>query len=98
LIDEKARARGYKVKSEVSVCGNSKATILGNHAVAEGVSDEMYGEVLGSYYRALATNSVGAAAVLNLEGTIDDMMNMVQHIRRCGKRWRCVLRACGDCR
>jgi len=43
------------------------------------VSDEKYGEVLGIHIIGpLATEILAeAAATLNLEGTIDDMMNMI---------------------
>jgi dihydrolipoamide dehydrogenase len=60
--------------------GNSKATILGNHGgFIKVVSGEKYGEVLGIHIIGpLATEILSeAAAVLNLEGTIDDMMNMI---------------------
>src|ERR1700730_7660279 len=60
--------------------GNSKATILGNHGgFIKVVSDERYGEVLGIHIIGpYATEILAeAAAVLHLEGTVDDMMNMM---------------------
>jgi dihydrolipoamide dehydrogenase len=60
--------------------GNSKATILGNHGgFIKVVSEEKYGEILGIHIIGpLATEILSeAAAVLNLEGTIDHMMTMV---------------------
>ena len=81
LTEKQAREAGYKVKiGKFPFVGNSKATILGNHGgFVKVVSDETYGEVLGIHIIGpLATEILGeAAAVLHLEGTIDDMMNMI---------------------
>ncbi|HEY2460990.1 MAG TPA: dihydrolipoyl dehydrogenase [Candidatus Acidoferrum sp.] len=81
LTEKQARNAGYAVKTgKFPFVGNSKATILGNHGgFIKVVSDEKYGEVLGIHIIGpLATEILAeAAAVLNLEGTIDDMMNMV---------------------
>ncbi len=81
LTEKQARDAGYKVKTgKFPFVGNSKATILNNHGgFIKIVSDEKYGEVLGIHIIGpLATEILAeAAAVLNLEGTIDDMMNMV---------------------
>jgi dihydrolipoamide dehydrogenase len=81
LTEKQARDEGYKVKiGKFPFLGNSKATILGNHGgFIKVVSDEAYGEVLGIHIIGpLATEILAeAAAVLNLEGTIDDMMNMM---------------------
>jgi dihydrolipoamide dehydrogenase len=81
LTETQARDAGYNVKvGKFPFVGNSKATILGNHGgFVKVVSDEMYGEVVGIHIIGpLATEILAeAAAVLNLEGTIDDMMNMV---------------------
>jgi len=81
LTEKQAREAGYKVKiGKFPFVGNSKATILGNHAgFVKVVSDETYGEVLGIHIIGpLATEILAeAAAVLHLEGTIDDMMNMI---------------------
>ena len=60
--------------------GNSKATILGSHGgFIKVVSDEAYGEVLGVHIIGpLATEILAeAATVLQLEGTVDDMMAMI---------------------
>jgi dihydrolipoamide dehydrogenase len=81
LTESQAREAGYKVKTgKFPFVGNSKATILNNHGgFIKVVSDEKYGEVLGIHIIGpLATEILAeAATVLNLEGTIDDMMNMV---------------------
>jgi dihydrolipoamide dehydrogenase len=81
LTEKQARDAGYAVKTgKFPFVGNSKATILGNHGgFAKVVSEEKFGEVLGIHIIGpLATEILSeAAAVLNLEGTIDDMMNMV---------------------
>ena len=53
---------------------------MGSHSgFVKVVSDESYGEVLGIHIIGpLATEILAeAATVLNLEGTIDDMMNMI---------------------
>lgn len=81
LTEKDARAAGYAVKiGKFPFVGNSKATILGNHGgFIKVVSEEKYGEVLGIHIIGpLATEILAeAATVLNLEGTIDDMMNMM---------------------
>jgi dihydrolipoamide dehydrogenase len=81
LTEKQARDAGYKVKTgKFPFVGNSKATILGNHnGFIKVVSDEKYCEVLGIHIIGpLATEILAeAAATLNLEGTIDDMMNMI---------------------
>jgi dihydrolipoamide dehydrogenase len=81
LTEKEAVAAGHKVKiGKFPFVGNSKATILGNHGgFVKVVSDEKFGEVLGIHIIGpLATEILGeAATVLNLEGTIDDMMNMI---------------------
>jgi dihydrolipoamide dehydrogenase len=81
LTEKQAREAGYTVKiGKFPFVGNSKATILGNHGgFIKVVSEEKYGEVLGIHIIGpLATEILAeAAAVLNLEGTIDDMMNMM---------------------
>jgi dihydrolipoamide dehydrogenase len=81
LTETQARDAGYKVKTgKFPFAGNSKATILGSHGgFVKVVSDETYGEVLGIHIIGpLATEILAeAAAVLHLEGTIDDMMNMI---------------------
>jgi dihydrolipoyl dehydrogenase len=81
LTEKQAREAGYAVKiGKFPFVGNSKATILGNHGgFIKVVSDEKYGEILGIHIIGpLATEILAeAAATLNLEGTIDDMMNMI---------------------
>ena len=81
LTEKQAKDAGYAVKTgKFPFVGNSKATILGNHGgFIKVVSEEKYGEVLGIHIIGpLATEILAeAAAVLNLEGTIDDMMNMI---------------------
>ncbi|GAC1703126.1 MAG: dihydrolipoyl dehydrogenase [Candidatus Acidiferrum sp.] len=81
LTEKQAREAGYAVKTgKFPFAGNSKATILGNHGgFIKVVSDEKYGEVLGIHVIGpLATEILAeAAAVLHLEGTIDDMMNLM---------------------
>ena len=81
LTEKQARDTGHAVKvGKFPFVGNSKATILGNHGgFIKVVSDEKYGEVLGIHIIGpLATEILAeAAAVLNLEGTIDDLMNMI---------------------
>jgi dihydrolipoamide dehydrogenase len=81
MTEKQAREAGYKVKvGKFPFVGNSKATILGNHGgFIKVVSEEKYGEVLGIHIIGpLATEILAeAATVLNLEGTIDDMMNMM---------------------
>ena len=81
LTEKQAKDAGYAVKTgKFPFVGNSKATILGSHGgFVKVVSDEKYGEVLGIHIIGpLATEILAeAATVLNLEGTIDDMMNMI---------------------
>jgi dihydrolipoamide dehydrogenase len=81
LTERQAKEAGYAVKTgKFPFVGNSKATILGNHGgFIKVVSDEKYGEVLGIHIIGpLATEILAeAAAVLHLEGTIDDMMSMM---------------------
>lgn len=81
FTEKQAREAGYAVKvGKFPFVGNSKATILGNHGgFIKVVSEEKYGEVLGIHIIGpLATEILAeAAAVLNLEGTVDDMMNMM---------------------
>ncbi len=81
LTEKQAKDAGYAVKiGKFPFLGNSKATILGNHGgFIKVVSGEKHSEVLGIHIIGpLATEILSeAAAVLNLEGTIDDMMHMV---------------------
>ncbi|MGA2097985.1 MAG: dihydrolipoyl dehydrogenase [Candidatus Acidiferrum sp.] len=81
LTEKQAREAGHAVKTgKFPFVGNSKATILGNHGgFIKVVSDEKFGEILGIHIIGpLATEILSeAAATLNLEGTIDDMMHMI---------------------
>jgi len=81
LTEKQARDAGYPVKvGKFPFVGNSKATILNNHGgFIKVVSEEKYGEVLGIHIIGpLATEILAeAAAVLNLEGTIEHLMQMV---------------------
>ena len=81
LTEKQARDASYKVKiGKFPFVGNSKATILGSHGgFIKVVSDEAYGEVLGVHIIGpLATEILAeAATVLQLEGTVDDMMAMI---------------------
>jgi dihydrolipoamide dehydrogenase len=81
LTEKQARDAVYAVKlGKFPFLGNSKATILGNHGgFIKVVTDEKHGEVLGIHIIGpLATEILSeAAAVLHLEGTIDDMMHMI---------------------
>jgi len=102
-IDRKTGARrGLQSESwKVSLCREQQSNDSGNHGgFVKVVSDEMYGEVLGIHIIGpLATEILAeAAAVLNLEGTIDDMMNMVHAHPTVWKRWGTHLQACGVCR
>ena len=81
LTEAQAREKGYEVKvGKFPFAGNSKATIVGNHdGFVKIVSDAKYGEVLGVHILGpQATELVAeAVAVLELEGTIDELMFMV---------------------
>ena len=81
LTEKQAKEAGYTVKTgKFPFVGNSKATILGAHGgFIKVVSDEKYGEVLGIHIIGpLATEILSeAATALQLEGTVDDMMNMI---------------------
>lgn len=81
LTEKQARQAGYAVKvGKFPFAGNSKATILGSHGgFVKVVSDEKYGEVLGVHIIGpLATEILAeATTALNLEATVDDMMNVI---------------------
>ena len=81
LTEAQAREAGYKVKTgKFPFLGNSKAAILNAHGgFIKVVSEEQYGKVLGVHIIGpLATEILSeAAAVLHLEGTIDNMMTMM---------------------
>jgi len=78
LTEAQAREKGHEVKvGKFPFAGNSKATILGSHdGFVKIVSDAKYGEILGAHIvgpqgRGLI---VEAVAVLELEGTVEEMM------------------------
>jgi dihydrolipoamide dehydrogenase len=81
LTEAQAREAGHKVKTgKFPFLGNSKAAILNAHGgFIKVVSEEQYGKVLGVHIIGpLATEILSeAAAVLHLEGTIDNMMTMM---------------------
>jgi dihydrolipoamide dehydrogenase len=73
-----AKEKGYEVKvGKFPFAGNAKATIVGNHdGFVKIVSDAKYGEILGVHIIGpQATEIVAeAVAVLELEGTVEEMM------------------------
>jgi dihydrolipoamide dehydrogenase len=78
LTETQAREKGYEVKvGKFPFAGNAKATIVGNHdGFVKIVSDAKYGEILGVHIIGpQATEIVAeAVAVLELEGTVDELM------------------------
>jgi len=78
LTETQAKEKGYDVKvGKFPMGGNSKATILGSHdGFVKVVTDAKYGEILGVHILgAQATELVAeAVAVLELEGTVEEMM------------------------
>ncbi len=78
LTEAQAREKGYEVKvGKFPFAGNSKATIVGNHdGFVKIVSDAKYGEILGVHILGpQATELIAeAVAVLELEGTVEEMM------------------------
>jgi len=78
LTEAQAKEKGYEVKvGKFPFAGNSKATILGSHdGFVKIVSDAKYGEILGVHILGpQATELVAeAVAVLELEGTVEEMM------------------------
>jgi len=78
LTEAQAKEKGYEVKvGKFPFAGNAKATILGNHdGFVKIVSDAKYGEILGVHILGpQATELVAeAVAVLELEGTVEEMM------------------------
>jgi dihydrolipoamide dehydrogenase len=78
LTESQAKEKGYEVKvGKFPFAGNSKATILGSHdGFVKVVSDAKYGEILGVHILGPgATDLIAeAVAVLELEGTIEEMM------------------------
>jgi dihydrolipoamide dehydrogenase len=78
LTEAQAREKGYEVKvGKFPFGGNSKATIVGNHdGFVKVVADAKYGEILGVHILGpQATELIAeAVAVLELEGTVEEMM------------------------
>ena len=78
LTEAQAKEKGYEVKvGKFPMAGNSKATILGSHdGFVKIVSDAQYGEILGVHILgAQATEIISeAVTVLELEGTVEEMM------------------------
>jgi len=78
LTEKEAKEKGYTVKvGKFPFAGNSKATILGNHdGFVKVISDAEFGEILGVHILGpQATELIAeAVAVLELEGTVDELM------------------------
>jgi dihydrolipoamide dehydrogenase len=78
LTEAKAKEAGHQVKvGKFPFTANSKATIINNHeGFIKVVSDAKYGEILGVHIIGpLATELIAeAVAVMQLEGTVDDLM------------------------
>jgi dihydrolipoamide dehydrogenase len=78
FTETQAKEKGYEVKvGKFPFAGNSKATIVGSHdGFVKIVSDAKYGEILGVHIIGpQATEIVAeAVAVLELEGTVEEMM------------------------
>ena len=78
LTETQAKEKGFAVKvGKFPFAGNSKATILGNHdGFVKIISDAQYGEILGVHILGPgATELIAeAVAVLELEGTVEEMM------------------------
>ncbi|HUV70024.1 MAG TPA: dihydrolipoyl dehydrogenase [Terracidiphilus sp.] len=78
LTETQAKEKGYDVKiGKFPFAGNSKATIVGSHdGFVKIVSDAKYGEILGVHILGpQATEIIAeAVAVLELEGTVEEMM------------------------
>ncbi len=78
LTEAQAKEKGYEVKvGKFPFAGNSKATIVGSHdGFVKIVADAKYGEILGVHIIGpQATELIAeAVAVMELEGTIDELM------------------------
>jgi dihydrolipoamide dehydrogenase len=81
LTEVQAKEKGYEVKTgKFPFAGNSKATIVGSHdGFVKIVSDAKYGEILGAHIIGpQATEIIAeAVAVMDLEGTVEEMMYTV---------------------
>jgi len=78
LTEVQAKEAGHQVKvGKFPFTANSKATIINNHeGFIKVVSDAKYGEILGVHIIGpVATELIAeAVAVMQLEGTVDDLM------------------------
>ncbi len=78
LTEAQAKENGYEVKiGKFPFAGNSKATIINSHdGFVKIVADARYGEILGVHIIGpQATELVAeAVAVMELEGTVDELM------------------------
>jgi dihydrolipoamide dehydrogenase len=78
LTEAEAKEKGYTVKvGKFPFAGNSKATILGNHdGFVKVVTDAEFGEILGVHILGAGATEIiaEAVAVLELEGTVEEMM------------------------
>ena len=78
MTEAQAREQGHEVKvGKFPFAGNSKATIVGSHdGFVKIISDAKYGEILGVHIIGpQATEMVAeAVAVMELEGTVEEMM------------------------
>jgi dihydrolipoamide dehydrogenase len=78
LTEAQAREKGIEIKvGKFPFAGNSKATIVGSHdGFVKIVADAKYGEILGVHIIGpQATELIAeAVAVMELEGTIDELM------------------------
>jgi dihydrolipoamide dehydrogenase len=78
LTEARAKEAGHQVKvGKFPFTANSKATIIDNHeGFIKVVSDAKYGEILGVHIIGpLATELIAeSVAVMQLEGTVDDLM------------------------
>jgi dihydrolipoamide dehydrogenase len=81
MTEAQAKEKGYEVKvGKFPFAGNSKATIVGSHdGFVKIVADKKYGEILGVHILGpQATELVAeAVAVLELEGTVEEMMSTI---------------------
>jgi dihydrolipoamide dehydrogenase len=81
LTEAQAKEKGHTVKvGKFPFAGNSKATIVGSHdGFVKIVADAQYGEILGVHILGpQATELIAeAVAVLELEGTVEEMMSTI---------------------
>jgi dihydrolipoamide dehydrogenase len=81
LTEAQAKEKGYEVKvGKFPFAGNSKASIVDSHdGFVKIVADAKYGEILGVHIIGpQATELIAeAVAVMELEGTVDELMFMI---------------------